>query len=94
MTWAGSSILRAAAIAALFAAVPGAAFAAEAPVSITGNAWVAIGIIVVVVALVWFLISGTLGITARDKADDDEAGVGVLEGIDEDDDKPRKKGQR
>ena len=90
----GSSILRAAAIAALLVGMPVAAHAAEAPLSFTGNAWVAIGIVVVLVVLVWFMISGTLGITARDKPDDDEAGVGVLEGIDEDDDKPRKKGQR
>lgn len=56
-----------------------------------GDPVIAIGILVVVVALIWFLIRGALGIAARDKSDEDEAGVGVLEGIDEDDDKPKRR---
>ena len=56
-----------------------------------GDPVIAIGILVVVVALIWLLIRGVLGIAARDKSDEDEAGVGVLEGIDEDDDKPKRR---
>jgi hypothetical protein len=56
-----------------------------------GNQWVAIGIGVGLVLFLIVLIWGALGISGRDKSDEDEAGVGLLEGIDEDDDKPKKK---
>jgi hypothetical protein len=41
--------------------------------------------------LIGLFISGALSISGRDKSDEDEAGVGILEGIDEDDDKPKKR---
>jgi flagellar biosynthesis/type III secretory pathway M-ring protein FliF/YscJ len=56
-----------------------------------GDPVIAIGIIVVLIALVWLLIRGVLSISSRDKSDEDDAGVGVLEGIDEDDDKPKRR---
>lgn len=60
--------------------------------SFYGNPAIAIGILVVLIVIVWLLIRGSLGISARDKSDEDEAGVGVLEGIDEDDDdKPKRR---
>lgn len=59
--------------------------------SISGNSWVAIGLVVALVLLIFFFISGTLSISRRDKRDDDDAGVGILEGIDEDDEKPRRR---
>lgn len=59
--------------------------------SISGNSWVAIGLVVALVLLIFFFISGTLSISRRDKRDDDAAGVGILEGIDEDDEKPRRR---
>jgi hypothetical protein len=91
MTKHGQRVVRAAALAAVIGGAPGAAYAVEATPSIVGNGWVAIGIIVALVALIWLLISGSLGIAARDKSDDDEAGVGMLEGIDEDDEPKRRK---
>jgi len=48
---------------------------------------------VVVLGVLVLLIRGALGLSARDKSADEEeeAGVGVLEGIDEDDDERRKR---
>jgi hypothetical protein len=72
----------------------GAAGVAQADAGVPGfmgDPVIAIGILVVVVALIWILIRGALGIASRDKSDEDEAGVGVLEGIDEDDDKPKRR---
>lgn len=73
------------------AAATGAAHAQAQTPSFMGDPVIAIGILVVLIVIVWFLIRGSLNISARDKADDD-AGVGVLEGIDEDDeDKPKRR---
>lgn len=84
-------VVRAAAgIAAALGASP--AFAqAQAP-EISGNAWVAIAIIVALVVLIGLFITGAISLSRRDKSDEDEAGVGILEGIDSDDeDKPRRR---
>lgn len=84
-------VVRAAAgIAAVLGAGP--AFAqAQAP-TISGNAWVAIAIIVALVVLIGLFITGAISLSRRDKSDEDEAGVGILEGIDADDeDKPRRR---
>lgn len=72
-------------------AATGAAQAQSATPSFVGDPVIAIGILVVLIVIVWFLIRGTLGIAARDKSEEDDAGVGVLEGIDEDDDKPKRR---
>lgn len=81
------------AIAALSVLVLGAGPAsADAQVpTLSGNSWVAIVIVLVLVGVVALFIRGALGISARDKSDEDEAGVGLLEGIDEDDDERKKK---
>lgn len=64
---------------------------AQAP-AISGNAWVAIAIIVALVVLIGLFITGAISLSRRDKSDEDEAGVGILEGIDADDeDKPRRR---
>ena len=83
--------LRLGASAVALTAAMGAARADASPVSFVGDPVIAIGILVVLIVLVWLLIRGTLGIAQRDKSDEDDAGVGVLEGIDEDDDKPKRR---
>jgi hypothetical protein len=86
-----ASIMRLGASAVALAGAMGAARADAATPSFMGDPVIAIGIIVVLIALVWLLISGVLGIAGRDKSDEDDAGVGILEGIDEDDDKPKRR---
>ena len=73
----------------LLSATP--ALADLAPEPLTGNVWVAGGIVLVLVVIVVLFIRGALSISKGDKSDEDEAGVGVLEGIDEDDDSGKKK---
>jgi hypothetical protein len=51
--------------------------------------FVGAGLIVVVV--LWLLIRGALSLSGKEDADEEAGGVGVLEGIDEDDDERRKK---
>lgn len=84
-------VVRAAAgIAAVLGASP--AFAQGQAPAISGNAWVAIAIIVALVVLIGLFITGAISLSRRDKSDEDEAGVGILEGIDSDDeDKPRRR---
>lgn len=85
-----SSFLRVGASALALAAATEVARADAAP-GFMGDPVIAIGIIVVLVVLVWFIIRGALGIASRDKSEEDDAGVGILEGIDEDDDKPKRR---
>jgi hypothetical protein len=85
-----ASIMRLGASAVALAGATAARADAATP-SFMGDPVIAIGVIVVLIALVWLLISGALSISSRDKSDEDEAGVGVLEGIDEDDDKPKRR---
>lgn len=86
-----ASIMRLGASAIALAGATGAARADVATPSFMGDPVIAIGIIVVLVVLVWLLIRGALSISSRDKSDEDEAGIGVLEGIDDDDDKPKRR---
>jgi len=86
-----ASIMRLGASAVAFTGATGAARADVATPSFMGDPVIAIGIIVVLVAIIWLIIRGALGIAARDKSDEDDAGVGILEGIDEDDDKPKRR---
>ena len=86
-----ASIMRLGASAIALAGATGAARADVATPSFMGDPAIAIGIIVVLVLLVWLLIRGALSISSRDKSDEDEAGIGVLEGIDDDDDKPKRR---
>ncbi len=86
-----ASIMRLGASAVALVGATSAARADVATPSFMGDPVIAIGIIVVLIALVWLLIRGALSISSRDRSDEDEAGVGVLEGIDEDDDKPKRR---
>jgi hypothetical protein len=86
-----ATFLRLSASALALTAATSAARADASPVSFVGDPVIAIGILVVLIVFVWLLIRGTLGIARRDKSDEDDAGVGVLEGIDEDDDKPKRR---
>jgi hypothetical protein len=79
------------AAATALAAATGAAHAQAQTPSFMGDPLIAIGILVVLIVIVFFLIRGSLGIAARDKSDEDGAGIGILEGIDEDDDKPKRR---
>jgi hypothetical protein len=83
-------VRRVGAVALASGALAGAARADASPVGFMGDPVIAIGVIVVFVLIVWFVIQGALGISAHDKPDDD-AGVGILEGIDEDDEKPKRR---
>jgi hypothetical protein len=74
------------------AATVGAAFAQAQTPTITGNSWVAIGIIVALILLILFFIRASLRISeVDDTSDAEDEGVGVFEGIEEDDQKKRRK---
>ena len=79
------------AVVAAAAATQSVAQAQDAAPAITGNGWIAIAIIVALVAIVVAMISGVINISSRDAPDDDGAGFGVIEGIDEDEDRQDKK---
>ena len=79
-------------IAGVMAAASAGVAHAAAGAEIEGNRWIAIAIVAGLVVLIGLLISGVLKISGRDSGDDDSAGFGVLEEIDEDDDdRPKKK---
>jgi hypothetical protein len=60
--------------------------------SISGNSWVAIGIILALVVLILFFIRSAIRVSeVDDTADSEDEGVGVFEGIEEDDPKPKKR---
>ena len=73
------------------AALPTIAKAQAQTPTISGNSWIAYAIIGGLVLLVLLFISGVIGISKRDTGDDDEENVGILEGIEEDDPKPRRR---
>ena len=56
------------------AAAAGAGHAQAETPTFMGDPLIAIGILVVLILIVWFLIRGSLGISARDKSDEDDAG--------------------
>ena len=79
-------------VTALGAAVPTAALAAEHPLSFSGDGWVALGIIAVLVGFVALLIRGTISVADRsDTSRDDGGGLPWFGGDDDDDDRPRRK---
>lgn len=78
----------------LAAALPAVA-QAQTP-SISGNGWAALGVIAVLILIVLLIVRVAVGLERRDQRagnmeDGDEAGVAVLQGIDDEDDdeKPR-----
>lgn len=68
-------------------ATAGSAFAQSAP-AVTSGGWVAIAIIAGLVVLILIVIGGSLSMARRDK-NDDTGMVGMLEGVDEDDEGKR-----
>jgi hypothetical protein len=70
----------------------GVALAQAQTPSISGNSWVAVGIIIGLVLLILFFIRASLRISqVDDTSDAEDEGVGVFEGIEEDDAKPKKR---
>lgn len=60
--------------------------------TISGNSWVALAIIGGLVVLILLFISGAISLSKRDDTSDEEdEGVGILEGIEEDDPKPKRR---
>jgi hypothetical protein len=91
LDWRGSTTRILATLAALLASAGAADAAAQAP-TITGNSWVALAIIGGLVLLILLFISGTLRLSQiDDTSDEEDEGVGVFEGIEEDDPKPRRR---
>jgi len=91
MTGVGNWIVRGAAGAALYGALASAASAQAQTPTIEGNSWVAYAIIGGLVLLILLFIGGVIGISKRDTGGDDDGAVGILEGIEEDDPKPRRR---
>jgi hypothetical protein len=87
-----NTFVRALATTAAVGASATTAFAqAEAPL-ISGNSWVALAVIAGLVVMLLLFISGAISLSKRDDTSEDEdEGVGVFEGIEEDDPKPRKR---
>lgn len=56
----------------------------------TGGTLFLVGVGLVAVIVVWLLIRGALSLSGKNDKDDD-GGFGVLEGVDDEDDEPRKK---
>ncbi|MEQ1753750.1 MAG: hypothetical protein ABL973_06425 [Micropepsaceae bacterium] len=65
--------------------IPMVASAADAGPPVVSGDLILFGAALIAVVILWFIIRGALSVSKGDKQDDDAAGVGVLEGIDEDD---------
>jgi hypothetical protein len=77
---------------ALFLASAGAASAAAQAPTITGNGWAALGIILGLIVAIIYFINGAITLSRHDDTSDEEdEGVGIFEGIEEDDPKPRRR---
>lgn len=71
---------------------PSAAFAQAQTPTISGEGWVAYAIIAGLVLLIMLFISGAISLSKRDDTSDEEdEGVGVFEGIEEDEPKPKRR---
>jgi hypothetical protein len=75
----------------LSVALPASASAAEQTPSISGNGWVALGIIAVLIAIVALVIRGTLSVSDRGETASDDSGGLPFFGGDDEEDRPRKK---
>ncbi len=70
----------------------GAAQAAERPLSFSGNAWVAIAIILGLVVLIALMIAGVIGVSSRGETANDDGGTGLpFFGDDDEEDRPKRK---
>lgn len=86
--WSSPGVAAAAFAVSILAATAAAA-EAKTP-TISGNGWVALGIIVVLVGIIALMIGGTLSVSKRGDTSDDDGGTG-LPFYDDDDDKPKRK---
>jgi len=66
---------------------PAASAAASVP-NVNGDVLLGVGALIAAVIL-WFVIRAALNMSGGSDDDDDKAGVGILDGIDEDDDKKK-----
>jgi hypothetical protein len=91
LNWCG--LTRIVATLAVFLASVGSGAAAQAQTpTLTGNSWIALAIIVGLVVLIALFIGGVLRISQiDDTSDEEDEGVGVFEGIEEDHPKPRRR---
>lgn len=85
-----TKLSRAALVAAvpLFLAMSPAAYADASVPSLGGDVMLGVGALVAAVIL-WFVIRAALNMSGGAGDDDDKAGVGILDGIDEDDDRKK-----
>lgn len=87
-----NTFARALAVLGAVCASAGVAVAQAQTPTISGNSWVALAVIGGLVVLLLLFISGAISLSRRDDTSDEEdEGVGVFEGIEEDDPKPRKR---
>ena len=93
LDWRGSMTRILVALAVLLASAGAASAAAQAQTpTLTGNSWIALAIIAGLVVFIALFIGGALRISRiDDTADEEDEGVGVFEGIEEDDPKPRRR---
>jgi hypothetical protein len=82
-----AKMFQAASIAAvpLFLALSPAAYADGSVPSVSGDLLLGVGAVIAAVIL-WFVIRAALSMSGSSGDDDDKAGVGILDGIDDDDD--------
>ena len=73
-----------AAISLFLALAPNALADASVP-SLKGDVLLGVGAVVAAI-IIWFVIRAALGLSGKSGDSDDKAGVGILDGIDEDDD--------
>ena len=76
-----------AAVPLLFTLAPAAYADASVP-SVSGDVLLGVGALIAAVIL-WFVIRAALNMSGNSGDDEDKAGVGILDGIDEDDDKKK-----
>jgi hypothetical protein len=85
-----AKMFQAASIAAvpLFLALSPAAYADASVPSVSGDLLLGVGAVIAAVIL-WFVIRAALSMSGSSGDDDDKAGVGILDGIDDDDDRKK-----
>ena len=72
----------------LFVALSSVAYADASVPSVSGDVLLGVGALIAAVIL-WLVIRAALNMSGSSGDDDDKAGVGILDGIDEDDDKTK-----
>jgi hypothetical protein len=72
----------------LFLALSPVAYADASVPSVSGDVLLGVGAVIAAVIL-WFVIRAALSMSGSSGDDEDKAGVGILDGIDEDDDRKK-----